>query len=337
MDSQFVLPERPLERFIELYAALRERKRWYDSVLPLRYSALTLATMPGSAQEVTDSILDLADRLKRAAGWFGPLNSPVRFVVAAVLYRDRRRVESFCSEVDRWRDALRAERLPRGAIYEVIAYLILQRTAAGTRTGSPDAQRFAAVFRRLREDHRFLTGADDYPACALLAGTDDAVERIGPEVEACYQQLRRKGFPIGNPLQTASHVLYFSPRPTPDAVRQFVALRDAFREAKIRIFQSDFDELAVLAFLEQDARRIVDLVVRHRRGVAEIRPRPDRSTSFSLACGTAFLELVRASQTLGTLHDATVLMQLQAVIAAQQAVAMAAAAGAASAAAASSS
>lgn len=334
--NEFTIPAQPLERFIELYDALRERKKWYESVMPLRYSALTLATVPGSAREITARIFKIADDLKARAGWFGPLNSPIRFAVAAVLHADGQSAEEFCRDVERIQQLMRNEKLRRGSAYEVLAIMILRRTSQGTRLSATDIRRFASVFRRLREDHRFLTGADDYPMCALLSATGDPVEEIGPRVEACYRALRRGGLSTGNPLQSASHILYFCPRDTDDAVAHFLALRDEFRAAKIRIFQTDYDELAALAFLDHDARTIVARVREHRIPLSRLRPKPDRNTSFSLACGTAFLDLVRRDRDFKEIHDARLLVQIQGILAAQQAAAVAAVAATSAAAAASS-
>ncbi len=335
--NEFTIPERPLDRFIELYDALRERKKWYESVMPLRYSALTLATVPGSAREITERIFAIADDLKSRAGWFGPLNSPIRFAVAAVLHADGDSAASFCKDVERIQKLMREEKMRRGAAYEVLAIMILRRTGERRSLSAVDVRRFAALFRRLREDHRWLTGADDYPMCALLSATGDPVEEIGPRVESCYRALRQGGLSQGNPLQSASHILYFCPRETKAAVEQFLALRDEFRAAKIRIFQTDYDELAALAFLDHDARAIVARVKEHRVPLSNLRPKPDRNTSFSLACGTTFLDLVRRDRDFKEIHDARLLVQIQGILAAQQAAAVAAVAATSAAAAASSS
>ena len=58
---------------------------------------------------------------------------------------------------------------------------------------------------------------------------------------------------------------------------------------------------------------------------AKLKPKPARDATFSLACSTAFLELVRSSEQ--DLTDVMALVETQAIIAAEQAAAAAAAAG----------
>jgi hypothetical protein len=70
--------------------------------------------------------------------------------------------------------------------------------------------------------------------------------------------------------------------------------------------------------------------------VETLRPKPDRSTTFNLASGIAFLALARELETASTATGAKAMMNMQAIIQAQQAAAAAAASSAAAAAAASS-
>ena len=339
-----MIPKDPLERFVELHAALVRRRKWYDSVMPLRYSAITVATTEGTAEELTEKIFSYAGSLKESAGWFGPLNSSIRFSVASVLVQAGVRPESFSRRVEELRSVFREEKLPRGAIYEVLAVLVLDRSKEeGRRANRSDVRRLAAIFRRLKEDRRWLTQADDFPACALLVSTGDEPEEIGPRVKDAYSRLRKAGLPPGNPLQAASHILYFCPVATDRAVDRFLELRRAFRALRLRVFQTEFDELAILSFLDTDADRLAQRVKTHREVLRDrLRPRPDRGTALSLAASTAFLEVLAEAQHRGRGQgrlalDAGTLMQVQSVLAAQQTAAIAAVAATSAGAAAASS
>lgn len=56
----------------------------------------------------------------------------------------------------------------------------------------------------------------------------------------------------------------------------------------------------------------------HRREIASLRPKPDRSLTFNLAAGIVFLELVQLDDQLKTITDAKAMMDMQAIITAQQ-------------------
>lgn len=97
------------------------------------------------------------------------------------------------------------------------------------------------------------------------------------------------------------------------------------------IWQSDYDELAILSFLDHPASCVVERVLENRRRMESLRPKPDRSLTFNLAAGIALLELVQLDAELRKITDAKALMDMQAVINAQQAASAAAASSAATA------
>ena len=101
-------------------------------------------------------------------------------------------------------------------------------------------------------------------------------------------------------------------------------LAAGFKNAGVSIWQSDYDELAILSFLDHPPGRIVEHVLRHREVMESLKPKPDRSLTFNLASSTTFLELVRLDPDLKTVIDAKALLDMQAIINAQQAAAIAA-------------
>ena len=74
----------------------------------------------------------------------------------------------------------------------------------------------------------------------------------------------------------------------------------------------------------------------HREHMEALRPKPDRSLTFNLAASIAFMDLVRLDGNMKAITDAKALMDMQAIIQAQQAACVAAASSAAAASTASS-
>jgi hypothetical protein len=113
------------------------------------------------------------------------------------------------------------------------------------------------------------------------------------------------------------------------ACARFEALWHEFRARGLRMLASDYDEIALLAFAPGTPSAIASRVLEHRASITALRPKPDRNTSFSLACGTAFLELVGSDRALRRLSRIQATVQIQSVLRARQAAATAAAASAA--------
>ena len=151
-----------------------------------------------------------------------------------------------------------------------------------------------------------------------------------------YQALDDQGLSKGNPLQTAANILYLAKLQPRDAARRYRKLADGFRKSGVSIWQSDYDELAILTFLDHPAKRVIDHVLENREAMKALRPKPDRSLTFNLAASVTFLELVRLDRNSKVITDVKTLLDMQAMINAQQAAAAAAAASAAAAAAAAS-
>lgn len=329
------LPDRPLERFAAIYDALMAHKTWTIDAMTLRHTALTLTTTSGQPAVLAAQAMRKAELLKAQAGWFGALNSSIRFIVAAQLLSADQPVEGFDRRTEAGHELFRDYGLRRGATYEVLAIHVLGQAAGGRSISPETVQRFRDVYEMMKSYHWWLTGPDDYPACAILTQREASIQAMGQRIEAIYTGLRAR-LAAGDPLQLASHLLYQVPGSATAAVQRFFGLFDEFRRRDVQMWQDDYDELALLAFLDHPPVEIVDRVIEHRGTMKQLRPNPGVSATFSLAANTAFLELVKYGRDMQELVGVTQLVNAQQAIQAQQAAACAAACAAASSAAAAS-
>jgi hypothetical protein len=316
------VPADPLARFQQLYQALNERRGWLESATPLQFSAVALLTTPGEPAQIAASLYEIAEDLHRRAGWFSDLRSPTRFLIAASLLRAGETAETFHNAVSEASELFREQDLRRGSGYEAIAILILRQQDPQRVVQPRQVTRFKSIYRMMKSHHWWLTGPDDYPACALLCAGDERPHEIGRRVEAFYTRLKDRGISRGEDLQTVSHILYFNPKPDDEVLDRFLALHQGFSDASISMQRSDYDEIAILTFLDHAPGVIVDRVVEHRQAMAELKPNPGRSLTFSLACGTAFVELAKLTGKLETVAEARLLKQLEDILQAQAAAAM---------------
>ena len=336
MTKTFTLPEDPLARFHEIHDALNAERRWWQGASTLRFAAITAMTCPGNGHSVATEIRRISERIKEESGWFGSLNSDLCFIVAVMLLQQGDTAVGFLNEVKRVREMFRELSLRRDGVFETMAILVMRISAELKPVQKATVRRFQSIYEEMKRHHWWLTGPDDFPACAILACRSESPLEIGAAIERIYQALRAKGFKAGDPLQTAANLLYLANEQPREIAMRYRDLADGFEHANVSMWQSDYDELAILSFLGHPARVVVDRVVQHREVMKSLRPRPDRSLTFNLASSVAFLDLVKVDSDLKSITDAKALMDMQAIIQAQQAAAAAAASSAAAASAASS-
>ena len=163
-----------LSRYLELARALESQRRWFQQSTTRRYASLLLAGASGTPREIASRVQDVAEQLKTGARWFSSLRGEIRFLIAALLVREDLDVHRFQGEIEETRSRMRGLKLRRGESHEVQAALLM-RIAAGRAPGEKELRRFRDAWERMRRDHYWLTGVDDYPACALFAVSDQSI------------------------------------------------------------------------------------------------------------------------------------------------------------------
>jgi hypothetical protein len=325
-----------VERFKDIYAALERERRWWRSTLPLRYAAIAALQCEGRPAEVARGIRRVNKGLKDAAPWHWSVSPLIQFPVGAILSQRGDTAAQFLKELVRVRGMFRTARLHRALMFELLAVLIMRLQARGKPISKETVQRFKAIYEEMKRHHKWLTGPDDFPACAILTGQEGTPRAIGEGIEAIYGELRHQGLSRGNPLQTAANIMYLAPGSAREVAARAAAFRVEFKKHKVRTSERDYDELAMLSILGERPAPVARRVVAIRNDLADIRPKIERATTFGLAVGIAFLEFAAASTEAKSVPHAKVLMDVQSMVAAQQAALMAAGAAAAAAAASSS-
>ncbi len=321
----------PLTRFIAIEEAIVPKRTMFCDGKVLRASCLGLIRAPGSPEQLASQFHQTAAELRRGAGWFGSLNSEVRFAVAASLVRRGQSAGAFAVELDRVQAMFREERLPRGGSLEVLAILLLSGSQENLATPRGSVERLALFYRAMKSRKRLLTGTDDYPACALLCSEPGREVEVLDRVDALYEGLKARGLRRGNALQRTSHLLHFSTQPDGPVLDRFSDLFGCFRHAGLRMGERDYGLVATLCFLAMEAERVVDTVLGQRRTLLETSGARGKQEGFELATSTAFQTLtLEADRTQGALAgwtpDIPRLLMVTNMLAAQEAAMVAAAA-----------
>lgn len=315
----------PLQRFLAIVTELRANKTWTDDWELLRWAAIPLTQAEGDPKQVAHQVRETIRELKRRAKWFSDIVSTSRTFVAGSLVADGTTAGEFIGEVDRARTMFRANKLPRSHVSEVMAVLVLRQAGKDGRVSESHVQRMAQLFRRVKEDHRFLLGADEYATLALLATTSDSPDSIGSRVENIYVDLRGRKFGSTSTLIAIPHLLYFHPDADRSVCARFEAIWNGFKEQRLHMQSGDYDEVALLTLTPGTPSAVVKRVLSHRASIDELRPKPGRNPGFSLACATAFLELTAGSPLATRLSRVQAAHQVRCVLASRRAAAAAAA------------
>jgi hypothetical protein len=327
MKRTFEIPHDPLMRFHAIYEALGAHRNPFGDAMPLHYSAVSLVTAAGEPADLARDVFAAAEALQKNSGWFNAMRSVLRFIVAATLLPNGRSAEDLQATVNVGSGVLREMGMRHGGASEAIALLILSLRDAEGIVDRTVLARFREMYEMMKSYHWWLTGPEDFPACALLAGLPGRVKEIGQRVEHYYTTLAKLGIAKGDALQLASHLLTPNPASPATVVARFLGLHEGFKAAGIAMRACDYDELSLLTYVDAPPARIVERVKAHRAFMEGLKPAPDRVSTFSLACGTTFVELAKLTSELRELADLHVLNQVQAILVARAA-ATAATAGA---------
>lgn len=308
-----------VRRYLQTFEELRRRKHWTTDTTVLRLAALSLA-----AADVRDPWGELhgaAEVIRRRSSWSGPLRSPVRYAIAAMILRRGLDAGRVHEEVERTVKAMRERRLRRSGLHATLAACLLVLHHDGRAVPGPTIDRMQEVLGRWKQDHPWITGTDDYPMAALHATRDIGVEAGAARVEAIYQALRKRGCGRGNPLQLASHLLSLGEGAPASLAGRFDRIRKALAERSIRCGRSRYDELAILTLTPTSPAALVRRVVADVEALRAERPRPTKDLAFSIASGLA---LGRELPAAGAVVDVSAIRAAQAALEAQQAAVMAA-------------
>ena len=194
----------PLDRFVAIHAALAATRTPLDRDTWLRAGALAALDAVGDPTSVAHQVRTTANAIFTGASWLSPLVGQVRYLAAGVLTATAGDAARLLEEVTSLNRDLAAAGLPHRGRHMVLAAVIL-RTAGTERPASLAA--LVALWQGMKRRHRWLTGADDLAACALLATCGISSAVLLERMDAAWDALHERGLQRGNLLQTTSHLL----------------------------------------------------------------------------------------------------------------------------------
>jgi len=283
----------PLERYRDIIAAFDfDHQTWSDAYW-MRFAAQAGVLCLDEPPILVKRITLIANDLLKQAKWFGAFQSPMRFVIAAVLVQTNTKVVDFLHDYKRLEEILDQVGFKHGGRYEPITLLILRMNAGHRVFTMLEAERLKNIYKHMKSFHWWITGVDDLPACAALLQLPGNAEVITAEAEGVYQRLLALGLHGGSDLQNAVYILLLSEVRADDAASRFMRLLRQLEVKDIAILPAHYDGLSVLSMLEQPAGVIVDRLMAVESELDLCRPDIKGPSSFALAADLTALDFVR--------------------------------------------
>ncbi len=313
-------PIDPLERFFAIEAALDQDRGLLGDRVPLRLVAANLVRTPGEPDAIAATLRSLREQIDQHVAWHSGVTTSLRPLLASILLQRGDSAAAFFAEVERCRTLLRELGMRRAEAYEVMAITVLRSRSGLATIQHAQLERMRDIYEAMKIHHWWLTGPEDYPACAFLVGEPGTPAELAERASTVYDALRRQAnLWRGDPLQTAANILSLAKLRPDELAQRFRELAEAFDQAAYGIGQQEYHEVALLCFLAQPIERIIEAVLDYRERMHERLRWLTGSLSFSLASNLAFVRLVGRDIELGTLADAKALFDMQTIIDARQA------------------
>ena len=144
-------------------------------------------------------------------------------------------------------------------------YLPLAAMMIAQMTGEESCEKMAVrtktLYKRMKEEHPFLTSSEDSPLCALLAFSEKSDDALIFDMEKCYEILKNEFF-YGNAVQSLTHVLALFDEPAELKCEKTMQLFHALKEAG-RKYGTNYElpTLGVLAMTQVPVKEIVQEII----------------------------------------------------------------------------
>jgi len=284
----------PLSRFLEITFALRDILGPTSNPHAYKFTAMAAMNCDGEVNDIAKEILTMRQEMDQAQS-MRHLSVSLKYVINALLLLNRDSVKGFVAEAENVSDRFRELNLRRGDVFETIAILLMRIENGLDPVATKTIERFVGIYEAMKKNHWWLTGPDDFPACALLSCRDESVEFLGDGIENLYKKLNERGFHKGDPLQTATHLLYLVYLQTEEALDRFINLADQIDKTEVEFSSSLYADIAHLSVFNLPVSDVVSKVLVNMQRVKDAGAWQDQHVTFSVASAVTFLEFIKES------------------------------------------
>lgn len=228
--------------FIENRDAIKSDYIWESSYMyPVAAAIFTGAHQQADAGRLKEAEYVLKDNTGIFSNFRGTLKLPMIALLGVS-----------ANPEEKMQNALEVYRLLKelfwNSTYLPVASMVIAGLVAPQKY-SAVAARTRHIYELMKQEHPFLTSAEDSVFAALLALSDLTDEQIVQQTESCYQLLREEFF-SGNAIQSLSHVLAIGQGSPEAKCRRLLNLYYALKENGMRYGREyELPTLGVLSML----------------------------------------------------------------------------------------
>lgn len=321
--------------FIETYDSMKKLYRWSAGDLTLRFAALVY--MLGDMRFQSDVFNDTVNYIKKNSKLFSYYRSHQKYSTAALLITKSPEPQKAFDCLLEYEDKLKKAGFKNSPYLSIAAYALL--LTCNPEEAGGRVEKAMKLYRKMKENHFWLTTSDDYPVAVLMSASEAPEESLLSEIEYCYDALRREGFYRGNGLQFLSHLLSFIPDNEKSKVQKAKHIYDRLKNEGLRIASPYYGIIGYLSLLgeysDQAVGEVLELVsyLKSNRSFRWVNKGMNTLAATALVANNYFDTCGKN----GELLETGIGISIEAMIAAQTAALIAAASAAASAGAAASS
>ncbi|WP_423408998.1 DUF4003 family protein [Heyndrickxia sp. MSNUG] len=245
-----------MERYTQIYSQLRERYRWKVSNPSVLMMVASLYITNNCNFDI-ERFNDVAEHIKNESGLFSPLRSQSRFTFAALLDSKCDNPKEMFPLFIAAYDELVSAGFSRNIFTYIAAMLLIPTDAQDL---GPLSDRARVIYKKMREEHLFLTGHSDYPLAVMLAQNDRQTNELIFQMEDLYSKLSQNGFRKGNDLQSMSHILSLHENSSADdLVAKSTEIFNAMKKEGIKPKSMFYPQIALLTFIEKGMNNLTEI------------------------------------------------------------------------------
>ncbi|PZT56252.1 DUF4003 family protein [Paenibacillus silvae] len=243
-----------VELFVSNTETIKKAFKWQHTAMH-RMAALLYAAENRTAD--VEAIRQSNELIKQETKRFSAFRGHSAFIIAAML--------SLTSDGPaKLQDTFHVYDLMKEMKFRTSEYLVIAAYQIATQAEpgqfQPVVERAKSFYDRMKAEHPFLTGRDDYIFTAMLALSGLELDSTVTRMEQLYQDLK-PCFSAGNGLQSLTQILVMG-EDHPEVSARVLALSDALRARKLRMDKLyTLPSLGLLSLLSADPEALADDVV----------------------------------------------------------------------------
>ena len=240
-----------LNLMINNFYELKDEFRW-DNNLIKYFGAMMLALKNKSIN--TNDIKEIREYIKDNTGLMSAFRGN-NLLIMSILLAMEKDYKEFFSGMQIGYENFKNQGFSSSAYTPLVAYIFVKEI--GDKDENLMRLRMKAFYKKMKENHFWLTSADDYAHAAILAMTDFEVEYASLKSEECYTYLNSKKFYKGNDLQALANTLALSSEETNIKCDRAIALYEGLKNNKCKLEYKGLPTLGLLTQVTDDVDKIV--------------------------------------------------------------------------------